>query len=387
MTAAAGRNIAIAMTSRDRPLRRGWTTGACATAAAKAAYTALLTGEFPDPVEITLPRGQRPAFALAVARAEAHCATAGVIKDAGDDPDVTHGALVLATVRPGRPGTGVVFRAGEGVGTITRAGLPVPPGEPAINPVPRAMMRQAIAEVAAAASGGGDVEIELAIPGGEALAQKTLNRRLGIVGGLSILGTTGIVVPYSCSSWIYSIRSGIDVARAAGHTLIAGSTGASSEAAVQKLYDLPETALIDMGDFVGGMLKYLRTHPVPQVTIAGGLAKMTKLAQGLLDLHSKRGSVDLPMLAEFAEEAGGSAALRQRIVAANTAAEAFAHAGAEGIALAQEVARAAQKTAIGVVAGRDIAIEVTVFDRDGRLIGRAPFARAHARSPARKRRR
>jgi cobalt-precorrin-5B (C1)-methyltransferase len=387
MTAAAGRNIAIAMTSRDRPLRRGWTTGACATAAAKAAYTALLTGEFPDPVEITLPRGQRPAFALAVARAEAHCATAGVIKDAGDDPDVTHGALVLATVRAGRPGTGVVFRAGEGVGTITRAGLPVAPGEPAINPVPRAMMRQAIAEVAAAASGGGDVEIELAIPGGEALAQKTLNRRLGIVGGLSILGTTGIVVPYSCSSWIYSIRSGIDVARAAGHTLIAGSTGASSEAAVQKLYDLPETALIDMGDFVGGMLKYLRTHPVPQVTIAGGLAKMTKLAQGLLDLHSKRGSVDLPMLAEFAEEAGGSAALRQRIVAANTAAEAFAHAGAEGIALAQEVARAAQKTAIGVVAGRDIAIEVTVFDRDGRLIGRAPFARAHARSPARKRRR
>jgi cobalt-precorrin-5B (C1)-methyltransferase len=387
MTAAAGRNIAIAMTSRDRPLRRGWTTGACATAAAKAAYTALLTGEFLDPVEITLPRGERASFALAVARVEAHCATAGVIKDAGDDPDVTHGALVLATVRAGRPGTGVVFRAGEGVGTITRAGLPVPPGEPAINPVPRAMMRQAIAEVAAAGSGSGDVEIELAIPGGETLAQKTLNRRLGIVGGLSILGTTGIVVPYSCSSWIYSIRSGIDVARAAGHTLIAGSTGASSEAAVQKLYDLPETALIDMGDFVGGMLKYLRTHPVPQVTIAGGLAKMTKLAQGLLDLHSKRGSVDLPMLAEFAEEAGGSAALRQRIVAANTAAEAFAHAGAEGIALADAVARAAQKTAIGVVAGRDIAIEVTVFDRDGRLLGRAPFARAHARSPARKRRR
>jgi cobalt-precorrin-5B (C1)-methyltransferase len=387
MTAAAGRNIAIAMTSRDRPLRRGWTTGACATAAAKAAYTALLTGEFPDPVEITLPRGGRASFALAVARLEAHCATAGVIKDAGDDPDVTHGALVLATVRAGRPGTSVVFRAGEGVGTITRAGLPVAPGEPAINPVPRAMMRQAIAEVTAAASGGGDVEIELAIPGGEALAQKTLNRRLGIVGGLSILGTTGIVVPYSCSSWIYSIRSGIDVARAAGHTLIAGSTGASSEAAVQKLYDLPETALIDMGDFVGGMLKYLRTHPVPQVTIAGGLAKMTKLAQGLLDLHSKRGTVDLPMLAEFAQEAGGSAALRQRIVAANTAAEAFAHAGAEGIALADAVARAAQKTAIGVVACRDIAIEVTVFDRDGRLIGRAPFARAHARSPARKRRR
>src|SRR5262249_58338923 len=161
-------------------------------------------------------------------------------------------------------------------------------------------------------------------------------------------GTTGIIIPYSCSAWIHSIHSGIDVARASGVGHIAGSTGSASEAAVQKLYGLPEIALIDMGDFVGGMLKYLRTHPVPKVTIAGGLAKMTKLAQGLLDLHSKRGAVDLPMLAQFARKAGGSAALAQRIVGSNTAAEAFAHAGGEGIALAHEVARADQKAAVGV---------------------------------------
>ncbi|MGA6968176.1 MAG: cobalt-precorrin-5B (C(1))-methyltransferase, partial [Xanthobacteraceae bacterium] len=141
------------MSSKHRPLRRGWTTGACATAGTKAAYTALLTGEFPDPVEVILPRGERTAFALAVSRREQGAATAGVIKDAGDDPDVTHGALVLATVRLGAPGTGVTFRAGEGVGTVTRPGLPIPPGEPAINPVPRQMMRSAIAEIAAAASG------------------------------------------------------------------------------------------------------------------------------------------------------------------------------------------------------------------------------------------
>src|SRR6202171_5998692 len=121
------------MSPQDRPLRRGWTTGACATAAAKAAYAALLTGEFPDPVEATLPRGERPTLALAVNRKDEHCATAGVIKDAGDDPDVTHGALVLATVRAGAPGSGVTFRAGAGVGTVTRPGLAVPPGEPAIN--------------------------------------------------------------------------------------------------------------------------------------------------------------------------------------------------------------------------------------------------------------
>jgi cobalt-precorrin-5B (C1)-methyltransferase len=359
------------MTMPDRPLRRGWTTGACATAAAKAAYAALLTGEFPDPVAVTLPRGERVSFALAQTRREEGSASAGVIKDAGDDPDVTHGALIVATVRAGAAGSGVTFRAGAGVGMVTRPGLAVPPGEPAINPVPRRMIRAAIAEVAALAQRAGDVEVEIAIPGGEELAAKTLNGRLGIVGGLSILGTTGIVVPYSCAAWIASIQRGIDVARAAGLAHIAGATGASSEAAVRKLYDLPDIALIDMGDFVGGMLKYVRAHPVPRVTIAGGVAKMTKLAHGLLDLHSKRGEVDLTALAGLAETAGGSAALRARIVAANTAAEAFGFAQADGIGLGDTVAQAAQAVAARVVEGREIAIDTVLFDRDGRLVGRA----------------
>jgi len=288
------------MAKQERPLRRGWTTGTCAAAAAKAAFTALVVGEFPDPVAVTLPRGERPSFALAMTRKDEGTATAGIVKDAGDDPDVTHGALICATVRAGQSGTGVSFRAGEGVGTVTRRGLPIPPGEPAINPMPRRMIQDAIAEVAQAASCAADAEVEISIPGGEALAAKTLNGRLGIVGGLSILGTTGIVVPYSCSAWIHSIHSGIDVARAAGLTHIAGSTGASSEAAVRNLYGFPEIALIDMGDFVGGMLKYLRRHPLPRVTIAGGVAKMTKLAQGLTDLHSRRGEVDFATLAGFA---------------------------------------------------------------------------------------
>jgi cobalt-precorrin-5B (C1)-methyltransferase len=376
----------MGMGSQSKPLRYGWTTGACAAAAAKAAYTALLTGGFPDPVEITLPRGQRPAFALAKTELSGGSATAGIVKDAGDDPDVTHGALVLATIRRGAAGTGVTFRAGEGVGTVTLPGLPIPPGEPAINPVPRKMIREAIDQVAAAHGGSGDVEVEIAIPGGETLAAKTMNRRLGIIGGLSILGTTGIVVPYSCSSWIASIHNGIDVARAAGLPHIAGATGASSEAAVQKMYGLPEIALIDMGDFVGGMLKYLRTHPVPRVTVAGGVAKMTKLAQGLLDLHSKRGSVDFAALASFAEKAGGLPELSERIRAANTAAEAFEHGQAQGIALGNEVARAAWETAAAVVAGKPIEIEIAVFDRDGRLVGHAPPRASHP-GPPRKRRR
>jgi cobalt-precorrin-5B (C1)-methyltransferase len=375
------------MDAPDRPLRQGWTTGTCATAAAKAAYVALITGTFPDVVAVTMPRGDQAWFTLTTTRKGEGSATAGVIKDAGDDPDVTHGALILATVRLGTAGSGVVFRGGEGVGLVTRPGLAVPPGEPAINPVPRKMIRTAIAEAAAAYDTGSDVEIEIAIPGGETLARRTLNSRLGIVGGLSILGTTGIVVPYSCSSWIHSIHRGIDVARAAGVSHIAGSTGVTSEEAVQKLHELRDIALIDMGDFVGGMLKYLRTHPVERVTIAGGVAKMAKLAQGLLDLHSKRASVDHLAVAALAVQAGGTEDLRARIVAANTTADAFAQAAQAGVALGDAVARAGWATAAGVMVGIDIALETVVFDRDGRLVGRAPFAPVHDLSPVRKRRR
>jgi cobalt-precorrin-5B (C1)-methyltransferase len=323
---------------------------------------------------VTLPRGERPSFALAITRMTENAATAGVIKDAGDDPDVTHGALVCATVRFGSRGSGVTFRAGEGVGTVTRAGLPIAPGEPAINPVPRRMIADALTEVAAANGRAADADVEISIPGGAALAAKTLNARLGIVGGLSILGTTGIVVPYSCSAWIASIHSGIDVARAAGLSHIVGSTGANSEAAAQKLYGLPDIALIDMGDFVGGMLKYLRRHPVSRVTIAGGVAKMAKLAQGLSDLHSKRGEVDFAALAKFAAAAGGNAELERGILTANTAAQAFALAQDAGVALGDKVARAAQETAADIVAGTEINIEVVLFDREQNLVGRAPFA-------------
>ena len=183
------------------------------------------------------------------------------------------------------------------------------------------------------------------MPGGEKIAERTMNGRLGILGGLSILGTTGVVTPYSCAAWIHSIHRGIDVARAAGLTHVAGVTGATSEDAVRKLYELPEQALIDMGDFVGGMIKYLRAHPVPRVTIAGGFAKMTKLAQGRLDLHSRRGEVDLADLAERVAAAGGGAELTARIAAANSALHAFQLAESRGFDLAGLVAGAAWRVA------------------------------------------
>ncbi|GAB5468279.1 MAG: cobalt-precorrin-5B (C(1))-methyltransferase [Rhodospirillales bacterium] len=353
------------------PLRRGWTTGCCATAATKAAYGALLTGYFPDPVTVTLPQGGAPAFALACHASGPGWAEAGVVKDAGDDPDVTHGALIKARVSLGPPGSGVVFRAGPGVGRVTKPGLPLAVGEPAINPVPRRMMRAAIAEVAAAAGAAGDVVVEIGVPDGAKLAPKTWNPRLGILGGISILGTTGIVIPYSCAAWIASIHRGIDVARAEGLEHLAGATGSTSEAAVAKLLDLPEGALIDMGDFVGGMLKYLRQHPVPRVTVAGGFAKMTKLGQGLLDLHSKRGQVDLAWLAAEAEAAGGRPDLLAAIAEANSALHVLELCRQAEVPIGQRVAEAAKRSACAVVVPAAIAVDVAVFDREGRLLAHA----------------
>ncbi|MBO0734756.1 MAG: cobalt-precorrin-5B (C(1))-methyltransferase [Methylocapsa sp.] len=358
-------------------LRRGWTTGACAAAGARAAYEALLTGRFPDPVAITLPGGQHPRFPLTLAERGAGFARAGIIKDAGDDPDVTHGALVIAKILPGPAHSGISFQAGEGVGIVTRPGLALAPGEPAINPAPRAMIRGAISEAARLFRGTGDVIVEISIPGGEEIAKRTLNARLGITGGLSILGTTGIVVPYSCSAWIETIHRGIDVARACGITHIAGSTGAASEAAIKALHGLPDIALIEMGDFAGGMLKYLRGHPISKVTIAGGFAKMTKLAQGLLDLHSRRGGVDIAWLVACCAEAGASADFAARASAACSAGELLHLARHEGIVVAPPVAQAAWRTAAKALRGAKIALEIAVFGRNGELLARTPFLPVH----------
>ncbi len=355
--------------SKKSRLRKGWSTGACATAAAQAAYGALLTGHFEDPVTITLPRGETPAFALAETKLSAKAASAAIIKDAGDDPDVTHQALIWAKVRLGEAGSGVSFRAGEGVGTVTLPGLPVAVGEPAINPVPRRMMTAAIAQLAAAHGAPGDVEITISVAEGEKLAARTMNARLGIVGGLSILGTTGIVTPYSCSAWIASIHQGVDVARATGLKHVAGATGKTSEAAVRELHGLDEQALLEMGDFAGALLKYLRRHPVPRLTIAGGFAKISKLAQGHMDLHSGRSEVDIDALAAQLSELGAAS---EKIDQARDSASAGAILALAGdLPLAGRVAAEALSVIKDRLGEADIDVDVAVFDRSGKLIGHA----------------
>ncbi|MDF1668640.1 MAG: cobalt-precorrin-5B (C(1))-methyltransferase [Roseovarius sp.] len=341
----------------DTPLRRGWTTGACATAATKAALKVLWGEARPDKVRITLPKGERPEFEITHWDQGDGWVEAGVIKDAGDDPDITHGALIIARVAAS--GGGVQFRAGTGVGMVTMPGLPIPPGEPAINPVPRQMLSDVVAQLATRLGQQPDIEITISIPGGAAMAGKTWNPRLGIKGGLSILGTTGIVRPFSCSSWIASIHRGIDVARADGATHVAGCTGSTSEKAVQTLYDLPDHAMLDMGDFAGGLLKYLARNPVERITIGGGIGKMTKLAQGARDLHSGRSQVDFTALAGALD--------MPDLNSMNTALQAYESAGEF---MVNWVAEHALEN-IRAMLPDDIKADTVVIDRQGKILARA----------------
>ncbi|MCF2872853.1 cobalt-precorrin-5B (C(1))-methyltransferase [Octadecabacter sp. G9-8] len=338
-------------------LRRGWTTGACATAATKAALCGLW-GATPASVSITLPKGETPEFDVVKARSSDGWAEAGIVKDAGDDPDVTHGVTVM--VRVAVSTGGVVFKAGDGVGRVTKAGLPIGVGEPAINPVPRAMMDEVVAEMAGEFGQSPDIQITVSIENGAEIAQKTWNPRLGIEGGLSILGTTGIVRPFSCAAWIASIHRGIDVARADGLTHVAGCTGNTSEKVVQGLYRLPDHAMLDMGDFVGGMIKYMRRHPVERLTIGGGIGKLTKLAQGAVDLHSGRSQVDFEGLASWAGD--------PRIAQANTALEAFEIAGPP---LAKRIAQEALAQAQIQFGAAAPMIDIVMIDRAGTIIAQA----------------
>lgn len=341
----------------DKQLRRGWTTGACATAAVQAALAGLWEGRVPSSVQITLPRGETPVFEIAAQDIGAGWAEASVVKDAGDDPDVTHGAVICARVEASQGG--VLFQAGQGIGMVTRPGLPIAVGEPAINPVPRQMMQAVVRDTAARLGEAPDIAITLSIPNGAELALKTWNPRLGIQGGLSILGTTGIVRPFSCAAWIASIHRGIDVARAEGLAHVAGCTGATSEKTVQDLMGLPDHAMLDMGDFVGGMLKYIAKHPVPRVTVGGGIGKMTKLAQGARDLHSKRSQVDLAALAQvFAAP---------DVAQMNTALEVYERLGAP---MAEWTARNALAT-VRTMLPVQVAADVVVTDRSGKILARA----------------
>ena len=351
------------------PLRSGLTTGSCATATSLAAARLLLTGQASDALEIILPKGKQVRMRLEFCRLTGDGAEAGTLKDAGDDPDVTHGALLYSQVRLcAEPG--VRFFAGTGVGTVTRPGLVLGVGEPAINPVPRKMMSEHLQQLAVECGYGGGFEVTVNVENGESLALKTMNPRLGILGGLSILGTSGIVRPFSCSAYIASIHQGIDVAKTNGYLHIAACTGNASEDTMRRVYNLPEIALVEMGDFVGAVLKHLRKVPVEKLSLCGGFGKISKLAAGHMDLHSRHSSIDLPQLAEWAAAIGADSELQTAIRQSNTSQQALALASAAGIALGDAVCQHALDFARSVVPAQ-VQVEVFAIDRQGGIVGHA----------------
>lgn len=357
-------------------LRTGFTTGACATAAARAAVEMLLTGEDRTRVAIRLPAGRRVTFPLE--RHERHergpgaQVTCSVVKDAGDDPDCTHGAHLTATVRK-VSAPGVHLKGGDGVGTITKPGLGLPVGGPAINPVPRRMLEEHVAEACREAGYGGGIEVTVSVPGGREMATHTLNARLGIEGGISILGTTGIVRPYSTAAFRASVAQGVDVAAALGCDHVVLTTGGRSEKYARGLLpDLPEAAFVQMGDFVGFALAQAARRGLRQVTICGMMGKLSKLADGRRQTHAAGSQVNTAMLGRLARSLGASREVAAAIAQANTARHALELAQAAGIAgLADAVAARAARHAERFAGGR-ARVAVVLTDFDGNVQGRHP---------------
>ncbi len=302
-------------------LRSGYTTGACAAAAAKGALLTLIRQQRLDAVAIDLPAGQTVNFALQSCSFTETQASASVIKDAGDDPDVTHNAEIIAKVT-WQDEPGIAFRRGQGVGLVTKKGLPVPPGEPAINPAPRKLIAAALQDVLTQyglADRG--VTVEIAVPGGEELAKKTFNPRLGIVGGISILGTTGIVVPYSTAAWVASVTQEIDVAVAQGIGELVLTVGARGERLARQRWPLAEEAFVQIGPFFGDALRHAASAGITKVTLTAMIGKLAKFAAGNESVHSTSSSQDFAFLAELAKAAGADESLVAQMLKANTAQE------------------------------------------------------------------
>jgi cobalt-precorrin-5B (C1)-methyltransferase len=311
---------------KGEKLRTGWTTGACAAVAAKAAARALVSGEAQEEVDIKLPRkGEERRVRFPVERCEVGeggaWAEAVVVKDAGDDPDVTDGAHLTVRVSPCEE-PGIHLDRGEGVGVVTRPGLGLAVGGPAINDVPRRMISYSVEEVLDPEERG--VRVVVSVPGGEEMAEKTTNPRLGIVGGISILGTTGIVRPFSTAAWRASVGQAINVMGAQGYdTLVLSTGGLTEKAAMRLLPDLEEVCFVEVGDFTGHALKGAVKNGLSRVFFVGMVGKLAKLAAGVMMTHWTRSKVDNDLLAGVTEKAGGNAGFVEEMKDANTARHAY----------------------------------------------------------------
>lgn len=343
---------------RKKQLRSGYTTGACAAAATLGAARMLKQQQMVDTVELELPAGVTARFKLGGQHFSPEQAGCFVVKDAGDDPDVTDGVEVHALVEKNDAGS-LEIRGGVGVGTVTKPGLPVAVGQPAINPVPRQMIEAAVRSV----YGDDAIRVTISIPDGEERSKRTLNERLGIVGGLSILGTTGIVRPISHRAWTDTIDVAIDVALAGVGDAVVLVTGRTSERVAQDYFDLPGESFVMMGDHVGYALDACRRKQVPRIIVAAQFAKLLKVACGHRQTHVSSSRLDLAALAGWYRNAGLDASVAEKIECANTAREVLTTALQPAV-LGDLVARKARSFMSEWAGGRDVEIVLVGYDNE-----------------------
>lgn len=351
-----------------RGTRTGFTTGACAAAAAKAATRVLVRGELLDEIETTLPNGQRVTFALHRCERVGHAAVCSVIKDAGDDPDCTHGAELVAEVEL-RAEPGVELRGGEGVATVTKPGLGLDVGAPAINPIPR----RNIGEMVAAELDRRGAFVTISVPGGVEMAKQTLNARLGLIGGISILGTSGIVKPYSTAAYKASVVQAIDVARNRGLDELVLTTGGKSEAYAMKLYpSLPEDAFIQVGDFIGTGIKHCARRGAHRAVVVGMIGKLSKMANGKMQTHAAGSEVNMELLASLAVELGARSEIADEIRVANTARHVLELCQREGLAAITSLVCQRVADNCRTHAGGALEVHARLVDFNGTLLGSWP---------------
>ena len=321
----AQRKVRKSDTRRERGNRTGFTTGACSAAAARAATLGLLTGQVPENVVCLLPNGREVSFAVIDGRVDTdgpeRCAHAVIVKDGGDDPDATHGAHMTADVRLlARRAGEIELLGGPGVGTVTREGLGLAVGGPAINPVPQRNIRDNVRAVGGELLAHDGLIVTISVPGGEEMAKKTLNARLGILGGISILGTTGIVRPYSTAAFRASVVQAVDVAAKQGQTSVVFTTGGRTEKfAMRQLTGLDEACFVQMGDFVKAAFQSAVKRQIAHVYVGAMVGKLTKMCQGLAVTHAWKAEIDRDLLADAALAVGAPADLAELIRAAETA--------------------------------------------------------------------
>ena len=318
---APGEKVRKGDGKRQRGNRTGFTTGANAAAAAAAATLGLAEGRVPEQVECVLPNTQRVTFQIIEGRVDGMQAHAVSIKDAGDDPDATNGAYLTADVRRIPGGSGIQLKGGAGVGVVTKPGLGLEVGGPAINPVPRRNIIENVQAAGASILAAGDgLEVTISVPGGEEMAKKTLNARLGILGGISILGTTGIVRPYSTAAFRASVVQAVQVAANQGQKSVVFTTGGRTEKCAMRVFnELDESCFVQMGDFVRAAFQSALKHEMEHIIVGAMVGKLTKIAQGLPVTHAWREEVDRGLIAEAAIEVGAPAELVEEIRAAETA--------------------------------------------------------------------